>query len=136
MNQFKYAFIVLLCIIGLNTSAQVVLNLNSSKNEFTVLEKSPYKLKAKTSLDKVNTMNVTTSRGNFIELGLKGYSKIYDAGKPQLPVMSKLIEIPYGSEVRVKIISYNEQEINFADIGITDKIIPAQPSVSKSSILL
>ncbi len=132
MKQIKYACVLLLCIFGLKTSAQTEIKLNSTQNEFQVLETSPYKIMAKNSLDKIKINHIASSNGNYIELGLSGYSKIYDAGKPQLPVMSRLIEIPYGAEVVVKIISYTEQEITFSDLGIPNKIIPAQASVSKN----
>ncbi len=132
MNRKKYSLIFVLCLLGLTASAQLELKLNSTKNEFTILEKSSYKIKATNSLDKIKINPVASLNGNFIELGLSGYSKIYDAGKPQLPVMSRMIEIPYGAEVLVNIISYTEQEITFSDLGISTKIIPAQASVSKN----
>ena len=105
MNRKKYSLIFVLCLLGLTASAQLELKLNSTKNEFTILEKSSYKIKATNSLDKIKINPVASLNGNFIELGLSGYSKIYDAGKPQLPVMSRMIEIPYGAEVLVNIIS-------------------------------
>jgi PKD repeat protein len=133
MKKSYFSFLFLLLVIVVNAFAQTEIKLNSSKTNFTVLEQSPYKIKIKASYDKIRTIPVSTSQGSFIELAVQGFSKIYDAGKPQLPVLGKLIEIPYGAEVRVNIISYKEQQIKFNEIGISQKIIPAQPSVSKSA---
>ncbi|MFA5195167.1 MAG: C25 family cysteine peptidase, partial [Bacteroidales bacterium] len=133
MNIFKSFLTAVLTVLVLNSFAQVEIKLNTSKSEFRVLESSPYKIKAKASVDKIKTMPVSTVEGTFIELGLNGFSKIYDAGKPQLPVYNKLIEIPYGAEVKINIISYTEQNIQLSSTGIVNKLMPAQPSVSKSA---
>lgn len=133
MNKSIFSILFLMLVFAANTIAQTEIKLNSSKSNFTVLEQSPYKIKVKASFDKIATMQVNSPQGSFIELTVPGFSKIYDAGKPQLPVLCKLIEIPYGAEVRVKIISYKEQQIKFSEMGIAQKIIPAQASVSKSA---
>ena len=133
MNILKSFLSLALVVLVLNSFAQVEIKLNATKSEFRILESSPYKIKARTTVDRIKTLQVSTVEGNFIELGLSGFSVKYDAGKPKLPVYSKLIEIPYGAEVQVNIISYNEQNIELSRTGIAQKIIPSQPSVSKSA---
>jgi len=127
--------VLLLCVLVSNTYAQIELKLNYAvKKEFSILEKSPYKIKVKTSLAKINTQSVSTVSGNFVELGCPGFSKTYNnLGRPQLPVLNKLIEVPYGAEIQINVISYNEQTIPLADKGIVNKIMPIQPSISKSA---
>ena len=133
MKKSLYTLLFLIMVFVLHAAGQTEIKLNSSKSGFTVLEQSPYKVKVKVNIDRLKTMAVNTSRGGFIELGVQGFSKIYDAGKPQLPVLGKLIEIPYGAEVRVNVLSYTEQQIKFNEMGLAQKIIPCQPSVSKSA---
>ena len=116
-----------------NSAAQTEIKLNASGRNFAILEQSPYKLKIKASFDKIKTIPVATLKGDFIELVVDGLSKIYDIGKPQLPVLGKLIEIPQGADVRVNIIGYKEELINLNNLGMSNKIMPAQPSVSKSA---
>ncbi|HPB24628.1 MAG TPA: C25 family cysteine peptidase [Bacteroidales bacterium] len=133
MHFIKSVLSLLMAVVVLNSYAQVEINLNNPKTEFSILEKSPYKIKAKTSVQKIKTLPVSTVEGNFVELGITGFSPLYDAGKPQLPVYSNLIEIPYGAEIQINIISYNEQDIDLGSTGIMQKIMPSQPSVSKSA---
>jgi hypothetical protein len=76
MRKIRHFIVLLLCVLVVNSYSQVELKLNSTKNEFSVLEKSPYKLKVKASLDKMKTLAISTVSGNFIELGCPGFSKI------------------------------------------------------------
>jgi PKD repeat protein len=135
MKKIRYFLVLLLSVLVVNTYAQVELKLNAAvKKEFSILEKSPYKIKVKSSIGKINTHAVSTVSGNFMELGCPGFSKIYNnPGRPQLPVLTKLIEVPYGAEIVIHVISYNEQTIELADKGLVNKIMPVQPSVSKSA---
>lgn len=135
MRKIKYFLVLLLCVFVVNAYAQVELKLNYAvKKEFSILESSPYKIKVKSSITKINTQSVSTASGNFVELGCPGFSKIYNnPGRPQLPVMGKLIEVPYGTEIEINVISYNEQIIELADKGIVNKIMPVQPSISKGA---
>ncbi|MFW6095796.1 MAG: C25 family peptidase propeptide domain-containing protein, partial [Bacteroidota bacterium] len=58
--------------------------------------------------------------------------KIFGKGSPNLPVISKLIEIPIGADYEVEIISFDVEEIDLKEKGIENKIMPAQPSQSKN----
>jgi PKD repeat protein len=44
-----------------------------------------------------------------------------------------LIEIPYGADIEVAIISYDEELVSLTSLGLPNQIMPAQPSVSKSA---
>ena len=135
MIKIRHFLVLLLCVLVVNTYAQVELKLNNSfQKEFSIIEKSPYKIKVKSSLNKIKTQAVSTVSGNFVELGCLGFTKTYsNLGRPQLPVLNKLIEVPYGAEVEINIISYKEQTIPLADKGLINKIMPVQPSISKSA---
>jgi len=135
MRKIRHFLVFLLCVLVVNTYAQVELQLNNSfQKEFSILEKSPYKIKVKSSLNKIKTQTVSTVSGNFVELGCQGFTKIYsNPGRPQLPVLNKLIEVPYGAEIEVNIVSYNEQTIQLTDKGLVNKIMPVQRSISKSA---
>jgi hypothetical protein len=69
---------------------------------------------------------------NFITLNSNGLMPVFNVGKPNIPVYSKLIEIPLEATVSYKIKNYEEIIIDLANYGFEKKIIPAQPSVSKS----
>ena len=70
--------------------------------------------------------------GWFTEIEVDGFSKSYDIGNPDLPVYTKLIEIPFDGDISLSLISKTETLINLSDLGYTNKLMPSQPSVSKS----
>src|SRR6056297_383764 len=53
-------------------------------------------------------LNIKTKAGNFTKLRIPGYHKSADYGMPELPEISRLIEIPYGAKARIEIVSYDE----------------------------
>lgn len=68
----------------------------------------------------------------FTEIHVDGFSKSYDIGNPDLPVFSKLIEIPSSGDISISIINKSETYIDLTDIGFSDKLMPSQRSISKS----
>jgi hypothetical protein len=83
------------------------------------------------SLSELSIANKTTQGGDFIELSGSNLIRTFDKGKPNLPVMSKLVEIPFDGKLEMKIVSYDEEYIDLNKLKITRKVIPAQPSYSK-----
>jgi len=78
-------------------------------------------------------LSLKTDKGEFVELMVDSYSKSNKVGAPQLPVLSRLIEIPSGSTADMSIVSYDVKEYKLSDFGITQKLLPAQPPQSKNS---
>ena len=75
----------------------------------------------------------TENRGElFTEIHVAGFSKSYDIGNPDLPVYSKLIELPSSGDVSISVVNKSETYIDLTDIGFLDKLIPSQRSISKS----
>ena len=81
---------------------------------------------------KFNLTPISTSRGDFIKLSGPKLLPVYTVGKPNLPVYSKLIEVPLNADVKVRVVSYDEEIIDLNSKGFTEKIIPAQASERKT----
>ena len=73
-----------------------------------------------------------TKEGLFSQLISDGMSKTFDEGKPDLPVINRLIEIPFNSVAKIKVLSFDEEIIELKNYGLSELIIPAQPSHEKS----
>ncbi|MFH0867113.1 MAG: C25 family cysteine peptidase [Bacteroidota bacterium] len=82
----------------------------------------------------VSYRNVKTDKGTFCELSVPDYGFSNRVGDPKLPMLRKLIEIPYGATVNVSVISYSETEYKLSGYGITEKLMPAQPPVIKDQM--
>jgi hypothetical protein len=62
----------------------------------------------------------------------QGMTESYDLGMPNLPVFTKLIEVPVDGAVSVEILNEFDRTISLADIGFVYELEPAQRSIFKS----
>jgi len=85
----------------------------------------------KTSLSKIILENKSFDKGNFVKLTTDGLIKTFNKGLPDLPVYSKLIEVPQDAEIKIDVISYDVEIVDLNAKGVTQKIMPAQPSMRK-----
>jgi len=83
-------------------------------------------------VDEFYVQKRSTKGGSYYEITAPGLMQSFDKGNPDLPVISRLIDIPYDAEVSVRILQYDEEIVHFNEYHLINKIIPAQPSVSKS----
>ncbi|MBU0763872.1 MAG: PKD domain-containing protein, partial [Bacteroidetes bacterium] len=107
--------------------------LNQGKTKFSTDESSPLTFTVTNSISSVRTMTVTASKGTFSKLLAPGYNRSHDIGKPELPVLNRLVEIPYNAETEVEVVSFSEKTYDLSDLGIDLPLFPAQPSLSKST---
>jgi hypothetical protein len=83
------------------------------------------------SFDKLHVGENKTEYGTFTELNLdRGYAE-GTLGEPRLPAEKRLIEIPFGAEVQIKIHSYTTEEYLLPEHGIKHRLMPLQPSLRK-----
>lgn len=75
---------------------------------------------------------VTTENGVFTKITMEDYQLSTKVGKPQLPVMSQLIEIPLCEDVVATVTSSSYEEYDAATLGISGAIMPAQQPYPKS----
>jgi PKD repeat protein len=114
-------------------SAQGIIPLNAPVNSFKILSQTKSGLRVSMSFSEIKTRTVSTSQGPFTEISVDGFSKIYNSGKPQLPALTRLLEIPYGASVSVNLISYDEQIVPLSGKNSQGfKLMPCQPTVSKN----
>ncbi|MBK7215068.1 MAG: T9SS type A sorting domain-containing protein [Bacteroidales bacterium] len=104
----------------------------ATANRLDVTESSYHKLQVVNSFSEFQYQLMNTPQGAFIQLFAKNYSKSSVIGEPELPVMSRLIEIPEGSKPEVRVVSYDIIDYPLSSYGINDKIFPLQPPQPKS----
>ena len=123
--------LLLFAALQLNAANEIVLN-TSGTNRLDVIQNTFYQLQVSNTISSFNTLWLNTEKGEFVELFAEKYSKSNIVGAPQLPVLSKLIEIPAGASPEVKVVSYDVKEYKLSDFGITQRIFPAQAPQAKS----
>lgn len=96
-----------------------------------VLDDNMQGLSATVAYPGLATFQVESSKGVFNELLIPQTFSVGNLGEPKLPATKKLIEIPFGAEVSVKVLSYTVSEYKLSDYGINELIMPVQPSLRK-----
>jgi hypothetical protein len=79
----------------------------------------------------IASFDVETSKGQFSEIAIPGNYSVGKLGTPKLPASRKLIEIPFGADVSIKVNNFTVSEYKLADFGISHFIMPVQPSLRK-----
>ncbi len=126
-------FISLLTILQLKAANEITL-FPSGSNKLHVIVNTFQRLQVSNTISSFDALQVNTEKGEFVELMGQAYSKTNAIGAPQLPVLSKLVEVPAGATAEVQVISYELKEYKLSDFGITQKLFPAQPPQAKSSV--
>ncbi len=74
---------------------------------------------------------IATQAGEFSLLSISEAGASSVIGQPNLPVIAKMVQIPFGAEVSVGLESFQVVEKNLAEVGISNRIAPVQPPVPK-----
>ncbi|MEW5923740.1 MAG: C25 family cysteine peptidase, partial [Candidatus Zixiibacteriota bacterium] len=106
--------------------------LSDSPSGVKLVEQDMSGLTLQLEIGKLDFYSVATPDGNFTMAKIPGLGRSFNIGEPNLPIASKVLSIPFGCDLKANLIDYDIEEISLAGLGITDPLIPAQPSVSKS----
>jgi len=74
---------------------------------------------------------IATKGGNYSLLSIPDGGITTNIGEPNLPVITKMVEIPFGAEVNVNVESFGVTEKSLLELGLTHPIVPVQPSIPK-----
>ena len=130
--KLKNIFLSILLIFSFNIFASDI-NISEGETYFSVINKNISEFSFINSVSDVTTMIVKTEEGEFVKLIVPAYNSDSKNGEAELPVLHKMIRVPFGSEIAVKIINLEEKKINLSDYGFNIPVFPNQPSVSKSA---
>ncbi|MBM3436814.1 MAG: Gingipain R, partial [Bacteroidetes bacterium] len=123
--------LVVFNLVTLTVFAGNIIIKENGSNGVSVKENSYNLMGVSSSVSEISFQTVKTTAGNFTLLTINGYTYSIVNGNPKLPVIKKLIEVPVDASFDVNILTGEFVEINLADYGIVDPVIPAQPPLSK-----
>jgi hypothetical protein len=83
------------------------------------------------SISELNVESITNSNGSFYRVSIPGHIPSTIPGKPELPIFSRLISVPDGSEYKIKISDIRSSKVNPSDKKIEGLLFPAQESETK-----
>ena len=135
--RFVKAFLLGLVVVGTITAAVSadtrVLSLGAEENHLALLEQERDALHYSVEVGELAAMDVMTKEGLFTRLLIPGFHTSKREGAPELPMMNRLIEVPYGASVRLEIIVDESRSIPLSELGIEHPLFPVQPSMPKDA---
>ncbi len=84
------------------------------------------------SLTELTIESVLSSGGEFYRIFVPGHNPSNEEGKPELPVLSRLISIPDESTVTIRVTEVKSEIIRPSAQGFKGFLFPKQPGTSKS----
>jgi hypothetical protein len=124
--------VVFLLLLNVVIAQQVKIH-DSGNNSFSVVSSNTGQITMDISFNDISFFNVQSSEGEFCEIVVPGYSNTQQHGLPKLPVLRRIIEVPHGASLYVKVINKESEEVSLESLGMQHRIIPAQPPVAKSN---
>jgi len=124
--------ILLIMIIPARSQQLVKPTADQAETELSIVVSEPERVLFSFRSAPVFYTNVKSQLGDFVRLSVSGFGKSNVIGSPELPVFSRLIEIPQGAEVVSTINSQKVVRFNLSDLGVFAPVVPLQPSQPKS----
>jgi len=120
-----------LALVVLMAFQSMATTFSSGQTQLKMISNSSERLMFVNTVGGVHAEKTSLNHTMYSRLTLAGYTPNTTLGVPELPVKRQLIEIPYGAQVKVKVVSYDEKEYNLNDLGYGRPLVPVQPSQSK-----
>ncbi len=79
----------------------------------------------------INAEIIETDSGNFVNLDFNSAGIAGELGSPQLPVLHRIIQIPFDCSPRIRVQNIETVSYNLLDFGIVNQIIPRQAPIPK-----
>jgi hypothetical protein len=109
-------------------SHKFLLDSTLQKNEIEISDNS---IIINYSISEINAESLTNSSGSFFRITIPGHIPSTKPGNPEVPVLSRLISIPEGSEYKIRITDVRSAKITPSSQKIEGLLYPAQESESK-----
>ena len=101
--------------------------------EENAIVSSDHSLTINYSLSEINLKSVTNSDGTYFRILIPGHIPTSEVGKPELPVLSRLIEIPDGFSCKIRITDVRTSRIKPSRNRISGLLYPVQEGETKDT---
>ncbi len=123
---------VLTVIMLLSAAEKAVLD-NSKVTGYKITGETESYLEMNFNLKDINYTDIETEKGAFTTVTIDNGTLTGVEGSPAMPAYNKMIAMPFGATPEVEVISYETKAYKLSDLGIINRLMPLQPSYSKSS---
>jgi len=109
--------------VELGNSAAGIKLLNQEQNELLI----------QVDIGAVDINEVATKEGLFIMMTVDGFTHSNKIGEPSLPMVSKILSVPFGCELITEVVESEIEEFSLAELKLNLPMMPVQPPLSKST---
>ncbi len=132
LKKFKFLLPLVLLVAGSCLYGQThFVRLTSGENTLSIHNEDQGQIKVCHTLAGFGLEKIETPEGPFFRIRIKGAVKHGHPGKPELPVINRLIQIPGQAETAVKVSVSGEEVISLDAYEKGCRIYPEQPSRPK-----
>ena len=132
MRRTLFTLLGLLMFVFASYSQGVEIKLPAKgANGYLVSQPTDYGFTLNLNLSSLTAVEKKSPAGQFTLLSSRFLGKTFGHGEPMLPAFSRLIQVPFGADVKVTVVSADYKVINLKDYGIENPLMPAQPSLRK-----
>ena len=141
MQKSTLVSAALIAMTAITAHAAVVDVAGASKTGITlsddgIANKLPT-LRIRAQVAKLDVQEVKTEKGTFTSLNIPGGQISGPLGAPGIPVMTKLIEVPFGAKLSVKVVDRKVSKMSLqAKAGFSHPLMPRQPSHPKNNTVV
>ncbi|MBD3232554.1 MAG: hypothetical protein GF315_02405, partial [candidate division Zixibacteria bacterium] len=129
----KSCLVMALCLsLFSGALAYQSVNISSNASGLRLISQDQTGVTMRMDVGSIHFIQVTTKEGEFVRLNVEGFPMSQNVGEPNLPVIGKLLSIPFESALSVEIVESDYEIISLEDLDIDVPIMPTQPSLSKS----
>lgn len=98
---------------------------------YQITQNSYQKVSVSFQTGELSVEDVSLPQGDFSMISMEGYGSSYAPGLPQLPQLTKLLQIPVCDSVVATVTNAQYTDYDAADLGIHHPVYPSQRTVSK-----
>jgi len=131
MKHTLLFFLTLFLIFAAMSSHAGEINTGKERTSLVYTSNGYAEISFRSTVAAVQFSEVATQAGPFTELYIEDYLKAPVIGDPNLPTCCRLFEVPLNQGFEIEITHAEYQDYDLSSFGISNRILPAQPSLSK-----
>ncbi|MDP8210291.1 MAG: C25 family cysteine peptidase [Candidatus Stygibacter australis] len=129
----KSLLMALVLVSGIILSASMgAIPVSGEVTGVTLTGESDNNLELSVNISEIGFFDVNTQAGEFVNLSIEGFTSTNEVGEPKLPRVRRIFSVPLGAEVSVRINDFQVDQYELGAYDISNQVMPAQPSLSKS----
>lgn len=133
-----FLFLALACLVVAPMAEEIMLS-RDAETGLTIVadnlrDRSNASLTLQCNIRSFFVEEVENEYGRFTKVEVPGWVSANKVGEADIPVLNKIVEVPFGGAVHAQVVSNDRAESACEEYGIYSAIYPAQESVRKDQV--